>query len=175
MEASPANGGLKSIRAVVFDVDGVLTDGGLWWGPGGEEWKRFCFADIMGISLARRAGFKLALVSGEDSPLVSRYAEKMHIHHVIKGCRDKATALREIATSAGIELAEICYMGDDVNDLPAMQIAGFSAAPANAASDVIALAKFVAKSPGGNGAARELIEALLTAQGLCAQEVFSRP
>ena len=134
MEANPANGDLKRIRAVVFDVDGVLTDGGLWWGPGGEEWKRFCFADIMGVSLARRAGFELALISGEDSPLVSRYAEKMHIRHVVKGCRDKAAALREIAASAGIELAEICYMGDDVNDLPAMQIAGFSAAPASAAS-----------------------------------------
>ncbi len=160
---------------MVFDVDGVLTDGGLWWGPGGEEWKRFCFADIMGISLARRAGFELALVSGEDSPLVSRYAEKMLIRHVIKGCRDKATALREIAASAGIEIAEICYMGDDVNDLPAMQIAGFSAAPASAAPDVLTQAKFVTKSPGGNGAVRELIEALLAARGLRAQEVFLRP
>jgi 3-deoxy-D-manno-octulosonate 8-phosphate phosphatase (KDO 8-P phosphatase) len=175
MKPNPANGGLERIRAIVFDVDGVLTDGGLWWGPGGEEWKRFCFADIMGISLARRAGFELALVSGEDSPLVSRYAEKMHIRHVIKGCRDKATALREIAASAGIELAEICYMGDDVNDLPAMQIAGFSAAPASAVSDVLAEAKFVARNTGGNGAVRELIEALLAARGLRAQEVFSRP
>jgi len=175
MKANPANGGLERIRAIVFDVDGVLTDGGLWLGPGGEEWKRFCFADIMGISLARRAGFELALVSGEDSPLVSRYAEKMHIRHVIKGCRDKATALREIAASAGIELAEICYMGDDVNDLPAMQIAGFSAAPASAVSDVLAEAKFVARNTGGNGAVRELIEALLAARGLRAQEVFSRP
>jgi 3-deoxy-D-manno-octulosonate 8-phosphate phosphatase (KDO 8-P phosphatase) len=175
MEANPLNGDLERIRALVFDVDGVLTDGGVWWGPGGEEWKRFCFADIMGISLARRAGFELGLISGEDSTLVSRYAEKMHIRHVIKGCRDKATALREIAASTGIELAEICYMGDDVNDLPAMQIAGFSAAPANAASDVLAQAKFVAKKSGGNGAVRELIEALLLARGLHAQEVFSRP
>ena len=175
MEANPANGGLKRIRALVFDVDGVLTDGGLWWGPAGEELKRFCFADIMGISLARRAGFELALVSGEDSPLVSRYAEKMQIRHVIKGCRDKATALREFAASERIELAEICYMGDDVNDLPAMQIAGFSAAPASAVSDVLAQAKFVARNTGGNGAVRELIEALLAARGLRAQEVFSRP
>jgi len=175
MEATPLSDDLARIRALAFDVDGVLTDGGVWWGPGGEEWKRFCFEDIMGISLARRAGFELALISGEDSPLVSRYAEKMQIRQVIKGCRDKATALREIAASTGIELAEICYMGDDVNDLPAMQIAGISAAPANAASDVLAQAKFVAKKAGGNGAVRELIEALLAARGLCASEVFSRP
>ena len=175
MEANSLKGDLERIRALVFDVDGVLTDGGVWWGPGGEEWKRFCFADIMGISLARRAGFELGLISGEDSPLVSRYAEKMHIRHVIKGCRDKATALREIAAAAGVELAEICYMGDDVNDLPAMQIAGFSAAPANAASDVLAQAKFISGKAGGNGAVRELIEALLAARGLHAQEIFSRP
>src|ERR1017187_3649860 len=103
--------GLETIRAVAIDVDGVLTDGGFWWGPGGEEWKRFCFADIMGISLAQRAGIEIALISGEDSPLIDRYAQKMSIRHVAKGCRDKATALREFAAHASIGLAEICFMG----------------------------------------------------------------
>jgi len=167
--------GLESIRAIALDVDGVLTDGGVWWGPGGEEWKRFCFADIMAVSLARRAGMHLALISGEDSPLVDRYAEKMHIRHVVKGCRDKADALRNFAAQAHIELAQICYMGDDVNDLPAMRISGFSAAPASAARDVLLQADFVAKHPGGNGAVRELVEALLLARRLQPQEVFSRP
>lgn len=174
IEANSAKDGLAGIRGIALDVDGVLTDGGLWWGPGGEEWKRFSFADIMGVSLARRAGLELALISGENSPLVDRYAQKMHIRHVTKGCSDKATALREFAAAAGIDLAEICFMGDDVNDLPAMQIAGFSAAPANAARDVLARADFVAKSAGGNGAVRELIEALLTARGLLATEVYTK-
>ena len=156
-----------------MDVDGVLTDGGLWWGPLGEEWKRFCFADIMGVSLARRAGLGLALISGEDSPLVDRYAQKMHIKHVVKGCRDKAAALREYATSADIDLSQICFMGDDVNDLPAMRIAGCSAAPANASREVLAQADFIAQKTGGNGAVRELIDALLAARGLRAEEVFS--
>ena len=166
---------LERIRAVALDVDGVLTDGGVWWGPNGEEWKRFCFADIMGVSLARRAGLELALISGEDSPLVDRYAAKMHIHHIFKGCRDKAAALKDFAAAAAIEPAAICYMGDDVNDLAAMRIAGLSAAPANAARDVLAAADFVAKRPGGNGAVRELIEAILAAQNLNPEEVFSRP
>jgi 3-deoxy-D-manno-octulosonate 8-phosphate phosphatase (KDO 8-P phosphatase) len=165
----------QQIRAVAFDVDGVLTDGGFWWGPNGEEWKRFCFADIMGLSLARRAGFALALISGEDSPLVDRYAQKMHISFVAKGCRDKALALREFAANAALELDQICFMGDDVNDLPAMKIAGFSAAPSSATPDVLTRVDFVAKSAGGNGAARELIDALLKAQGLFAQDVFLRP
>jgi 3-deoxy-D-manno-octulosonate 8-phosphate phosphatase (KDO 8-P phosphatase) len=166
---------LDRIRAIALDVDGVLTDGGLFWGPDGEEWKRFCFADIMGVSLARRAGLKLALISGEDSPLVDRYAHKMLIRHVVKGCRKKEDALREFASAAALDLAEICFMGDDINDLATMKIAGFSAAPANASADVLAQADFVAKNTGGNGAVRELVEALLTAQGLSVQEVFSRP
>jgi len=178
-EANTTNGGpdrgLQHIRAVAMDVDGVLTDGGLWWGPNGEEFKRFCFADIMGVSLARRAGLGLALISGENSPLVDRYAEKMHIRHVVKGCRDKATALGEFASAAGLYLAEICFMGDDINDLGAMRLAGFSAAPANSARDVLAYVDFIAKSPGGNGAVRELMEALLDAQGLNVQQVLTRP
>ena len=95
--------GLGDDKALALDVDGVLSDGGLWWGPDGEEWKRFCFADIMGVSLARRAGFTLALISGEDSPLVDRYAQKMLIRHVVKGCRDKAAALREFLRGCGRE------------------------------------------------------------------------
>jgi 3-deoxy-D-manno-octulosonate 8-phosphate phosphatase (KDO 8-P phosphatase) len=164
--------GLQKIRGLAIDVDGVLTDGGLWWGPNGEEWKRFCFADIMGVSLARRAGFILALISGEDSPLVDRYAEKMLINHLVKGCRDKATAVRDFASAAGVTLAEICFMGDDVNDLPAMAISGFSAAPANAAAVVLERVNFVTKAAGGNGAVRELVDALLAARHLSPQEVF---
>ena len=162
------------IRALAIDVDGVLSDGGLWWGPHGEEWKRFSFADIMGVSLARRAGFTLALISGENSPLVDRYAEKMLIKHVRKGCRDKAAALRDFASAAGVSLAEICFMGDDVNDLPAMLISGLSAAPANATAVVLEQAHFVAKAPGGYGAVRELVDALLAARHLAPQEVFAR-
>jgi 3-deoxy-D-manno-octulosonate 8-phosphate phosphatase (KDO 8-P phosphatase) len=168
-------GPLQQIRAIAFDVDGVLTDGAFWWGPNGEEWKRFCFADIMGLSLARRAGFVLALISGEDSPLVDRYARKMKIQFVAKGCRDKAEALREFAANAGLQLEQICFMGDDVNDLPAMRIAGFSAAPSTATPDVLTEVNFIAMSSGGNGAARELVEALLKAHGLLVQEVYTRP
>lgn len=174
-ESNSAKAALARIRAVALDVDGVLTDGGLWWGPSGEEWKRFSFADIMGLSLARRAGLELALISGEDSPLVDRYAEKLLIRHVAKGARDKAAALRGFAASANIPLPEIAFMGDDINDLPAMRIAGLSAAPSNAAPGVLAHANFIAKCPGGNGAVRELIEALLAAKGLDAQDVLQKP
>lgn len=157
-----------------MDVDGVLTDGGVWWGPNGEEWKRFCFADIMGISLARRAGLKIGLISGENSPLVDRYAAKMQIEFVAKGRRDKAAALKEFGEEINEELKNICYVGDDVNDVPAMAIAGVSIAPGNASRDAAAHAAMITKNSGGNGAVREVIEALLAAQGLEMNEVFSR-
>jgi 3-deoxy-D-manno-octulosonate 8-phosphate phosphatase (KDO 8-P phosphatase) len=112
------------VRAIVLDVDGTLTDGGVFWGPDGQEWKRFCFTDIMGVSRARRAGLGLALISGEDSPLIDRFAHKLKIEHVYKGIRDKATALEDFCKISGFTLEEICFMGDDINDLSAMQLAG---------------------------------------------------
>lgn len=166
---------LSKVRALACDVDGVLTDGGFWWGRDGEEWKRFSFADVMGISLARRAGLQLGLISGEDTPIVDRYAAKMKVAFVAKGCRDKASALRNFAAETGVALASICFVGDDVNDVAAMEIAGLSAAPANAAAIALEHAAFVTRNPGGNGAVREIIDAILAAQGLDTREVFSRP
>ncbi len=145
-------------------MDGVLTDGGFWWGPNGEEWKRFSFADVMGISLARKAGFVFALISGEDTPLIDRYAERMGIADVWKGSKQKARALEEFAERRGFDLTSICFMGDDVNDLEAMRIAGLSAAPSNARPAVLAAASFVSTCPGGNGAVRDLVDTILAAR-----------
>jgi len=149
------------IKAIAMDVDGVLTDGGVWWGPNGEEWKRFHFADIMGLSLARKSGLAIALVSGEDSPLVDRLAAKFSIEDVYKNCKDKAGALCSFAEHRGLQLREICFIGDDVNDLPALAIVGLSACPADARPAVRECCQFVAKLPGGNGAVREVVDMLL--------------
>lgn len=173
-EGHPETTSLIRIRAIALDVDGVLTDGGFWWGESGEELKRFCFADIMGLSLARRAGFVLALISGEDSPLVNRYAEKMLIHHIVKGCRDKAGALRRLAAEISVDLDAFCYMGDDINDIPAMEIVGVSYAPASANSLVRSRVQFVTKCSGGNGAVREMVDALLAAQGIDPRETLKK-
>ena len=143
----------------------MLTDGGVWWGPNGEEWKRFCFADIMGVSLARKAGLIVALISGEDSPLVDRFAAKMGITDVEKGCKDKARALRAFAERRGLQpRATLTFMGDDVNDLEAMALAGLAAAPAGAVPATLARATFVSTRPGGHGAVRELVDAILRAK-----------
>jgi len=155
---------MKRLKAIVLDVDGVLTDGGVWWGPSGDEWKRFSFADIMGVSLAMKSGIVVALVSGEDSPLVDRFAAKMGITDVEKNCKHKAQALRSIAQRRGLSMDEICFMGDDVNDLEAMQLAGLAAAPASAVPAVLKMAAFITQKSGGNGAVRELVDAILAAK-----------
>ena len=164
---------MTHIKAIALDVDGVLTDGGVWWGPGGEEWKRFSFTDVMGVSLARKAGLIVALISGEDSPLVDRYALKMGITDVHKNCKDKAGALRAFAQHRKLDLTEICFMGDDVNDVAAMQLAGLAAAPANAHPSVLRTAVFVSRHCGGNGAVRELMDAIIAARGACAEAQHS--
>ncbi len=168
--------GLQSLQAIAFDVDGVLTDGTLGWNSGShDEIKRFSFADIMGISLLRRLGLKLALISGEPSPLVDRYAAKMHLHHVVKGTRDKASALREFTQKFSIPLDRTCFFGDDVNDLFAMEIAGVCACPANAAAEVrehVALHGFLSTQPGGGGAVRDFSDTLLRARNLRGRDVF---
>ena len=153
---------MAAFKAIALDVDGVLTDGGVWWGPDGQEWKRFSFADIMGVSLARKAGLMVTLISGEDSPLVDRFAAKMNLADITKGCKDKATALRAFAQRNGLALEEICFMGDDVNDLAAMEAAGFAAAPADARPKVREAADLVTKASSGNGAVREVVDFLLS-------------
>lgn len=168
---------LTTLQAIAFDVDGVLTDGRLYWSSTTtEEMKSFHFADIMGISLLRRLGLKLALISGEDSELVTRFAAKMHIHYVTRGTRDKAAALRAFAAEAGADLANTAYFGDDINDLFAMEIAGLACCPANAAHDIREYVDsangFISTHPGGHGAVRELADALLRARNLHARDVF---
>ena len=166
---------LRTLRGIAFDVDGTLTDGTLTWSESGEESKTFHFADIMGISLLRRLGLRMALISGENSPLVDRYAQKLHIPFVVKGTRDKATALREFAAGFNLDLAQTCFFGDDVNDLFPMEMVGLPACPADAAPEVldyVASRGFVSPVGGGRGAVRSLADAILDARNLRGRDVF---
>jgi len=167
---------LLTLRALAMDVDGVLTDGTLTWSPSGDEFKTFSFADIMGLSLLRRIGFKMALISGEASPQVDLYAKKMHIPFVAKGIRDKAAALRAFAEKFNLPLESICYFGDDINDLMAMEIAGLCACPSNATEEVAAFvyahSGFVSTARGGQGAVRSLADAILAARNQRGRDVF---
>lgn len=158
----------EKVKAIATDVDGVLTDGTFWWGTNGEEFKRFSFADVTGIALARKAGIRLALISGESSEsaktLVQRLADKLQIADVYKGCHDKAGAVTEFASRYGLQLSEVCFIGDDVPDLPAMEIVGLPVAPANAQNVAKKTAAWVASRNGGCGVLREVIDLIIQQQ-----------
>ena len=155
---------MNKIKAVALDVDGVLTDGTFVWGANGEEYKKFCFLDIMGISIGVKSGLIFALISGEDNPLIDRYATKMGIIDTYKGCKDKASALKNFAQKYNLPLQQVCFMGDDINDASAMELAGLAAAPSTAHEDAKVKANLVTKCPGGNGAVRELIDFILSSR-----------
>ena len=159
---------LSKIDALAMDVDGVLTDGTFTWSSSGEESKSFSFEDVMGLSRARNAGLTLGLISGEGSVLVDRFAAKMEITSVYKNCKDKSEALRHFSKSGHIPLDRVAFIGDDVNDLPALEIAGLAFAPANAQPCVKSVVDLVLGRGGGNGAVRELIEMILSARATLA-------
>ena len=151
---------LPEIKAVALDIDGVLTDGSFLWDAAGNEQKRFHFRDVMGISRATKRGIRFALISGERNGIVDRIAAKFGITDVHQGCSDKATALRAFSERVGIPLSQICFMGDDINDLEVLGIAGLSAAPSDAHQKVLEVARFIASKNGGYGAVRDLLDHL---------------
>ena len=149
------------IRLLVLDVDGVLTDGVLVYGPSGEEIKRFHVRDGLAVQSARRAGVEVAVVSGRASAAVTRRMSELGIVEVHQGIADKAATLRALLGRLGVKAEETAVMGDDLPDLPVMKIAGLALAPSDAAPEVKRAAGWVSRSPGGHGAVREAVEMLL--------------
>lgn len=155
----------RAVQLMVFDVDGVLTDGRLYYNDAGEELKAFCTLDGHGIKMLMGSGVRAAILTGRSSGVVAHRARNLGIAHVLQGVQDKGAALIELARALGVELAQCGYMGDDVIDLPAMRRSGFAAAPHEAADIVRSHAHYVATRPAGAGAAREVCELVLRAQG----------
>ncbi len=155
----------SAVRLMVFDVDGVLTDGGLYYGENGESLKRFNALDGHGLRLLMEGGLKVALITGRSGPIVARRAAELGIPEVIQGARDKGNALIELVQRSGVQLEQTGYMGDDIIDLPAMQRAGFSASVPNAPAYITQAAHWVSTQAGGNGAVRECCDILLASQG----------
>jgi 3-deoxy-D-manno-octulosonate 8-phosphate phosphatase (KDO 8-P phosphatase) len=153
------------LRLLLSDVDGVLTDGTVLFLPDGGEAKAFHIRDGLGIVLAQRAGLRTGLLSGRRSPVVERRAAELGMSVVRQGEEDKGAALQAILSEQGLAAHEVAYMGDDVNDLPAMRQVGLSAAPADAPFEVRAAAEMVTEARGGQGCLREFVEAILRARG----------
>jgi 3-deoxy-D-manno-octulosonate 8-phosphate phosphatase (KDO 8-P phosphatase) len=154
-----------TIKVLALDVDGVLTDGAIYYGNSGEELKAFNIKDGLGIKLLQESGVRVAIITGRQSDIVQRRATELGIDAVIQGREDKLVALKELAVTLGIDLRECAYMGDDLPDLSAIAAAGLGMTVADACSTVAATADWQSSLPGGAGAVREACEFLLTASG----------
>ncbi len=152
------------IRLLILDVDGVLTDGGLVYGPSGEETKRFHVHDGLALVAARKAGLQVAVLSSRASAAVTRRMAELGVTEVHQGVSDKAPALESLCERLGVKAGEVAMMGDDLPDLAAMARAGLALAPANAVAEVKRAADWVARRRGGEGAVREAVEMLLKAR-----------
>ena len=156
---------LRGIEAVVLDVDGVLTDGGLWHGPDGELIKRFHVRDGLGIRLLQQAGIEVAFLSGGRGGATETRARQLGIRHCLVGIKDKPAALAELRLALGVESSQIVFLGDDLNDLAVRGHVALLVATADAVTSLRRRADAVLLHPGGHGAVRELAERLLQARG----------
>lgn len=157
---------LARIRFLLTDVDGVLTDGRLYFDHAGNEMKVFHVLDGAAFAYWHRSGFQSGILSGRDCPAVIRRAESNGITEIHLGKLDKVPALLDIKSRLDLEFEEIAYIGDDLLDLPVLREVGFSATPPNGRPEVRAAVHYVTETPGGFGAVREVVEMILKAKGL---------
>jgi 3-deoxy-D-manno-octulosonate 8-phosphate phosphatase (KDO 8-P phosphatase) len=155
----------QSVRVVFFDVDGVLTDGGLHFTEDGETIKRFNVLDGQGFKLLQRAGIHIAVITGRDSAPLRTRLQALGVQHAVYGTEDKRPAAEDILKTLGLDWQQAAAMGDDWPDLPLLSRCALACAPANAHVENKSIAHHVTQHAGGHGAARELCDILLTAQG----------
>lgn len=155
----------QGVRVAFFDVDGVLTDGGLYLSDQGEHLKRFHILDGLGLKLLQQAGITPAVITGRDSKPLRGRLEALGVTHVHYGCEDKRPAAEQTLRALGLDWAQAAAMGDDWPDLPLLRRCALSCAPANAHAEVKAVARYVTAAVGGHGAAREFCDLLLVASG----------
>ena len=155
----------RRIELLLLDVDGVLTDGRLVYGPSGETTKVFNVRDGHALVVAREARLDVGIISGRASAAVSRRMSELGVRDVHQGVRDKAALLERLCARRGIGAGAVAFMGDDLLDLPLLRRVGLALAPADAVPEVRRVARWTSKHPGGHGAVREAIEMLLRARG----------
>jgi 3-deoxy-D-manno-octulosonate 8-phosphate phosphatase (KDO 8-P phosphatase) len=155
----------RNIRLVLLDVDGVLTDGRLFMGASGDEIRAFHVRDGLGIRLGQRGGLLFGLISGRESKIIADRAEELYITEVHQRVFDKSEKLNEILRRLDLSADQVCYIGDDLVDLPVLRRVGLSAAPADAVPEILKAVHYVATCRGGLGAVREVVDLLLRAKG----------
>lgn len=156
----------KKIKIVITDVDGVLTDGGMYYTKDGDVMKRFHTRDGMGVSLLRKNKISTIIVTKESTPMVREWAKKMKVIKLYDGVEQKEQIIESVCSEFKVKSEELAYIGDDVNDIVLLSKIGFSAVPRDAISNAKKTADYICKTDGGKGALREIADLILVSQGL---------
>lgn len=162
---------VEQIQYLVIDVDGTMTDAGIYYDEHGNELKKFCTKDGAGYFAAHQVGMKLMVLTGRECQATTRRMQEMKFDYIVQNIKDKLAYLENFMKENGIRREEIGYIGDDLNDLPPMKLCGFVGCPADACEEVKAYADYVAETKGGSGAVRDVICAVLKARGEWEQAV----
>lgn len=152
---------MKQPKLILTDIDGVWTDGGMYYDQTGNEWKKFNTYDSFGVLLAHHYNIPVGIITGETTEIVSRRAEKLKVDFLFQGVSNKLETADKLCETLKISLEEVAYIGDDINDAQLLKSVGFSATPANAPEYIKSFVKMVTKKRGGEGAFREFVESIL--------------
>ncbi len=149
-------------KLVITDIDGVWTDGGMYYDQTGNEWKKFNTADSAGVLFCKKLSIPVAIITGENTEIVAKRAKKLNIEYLFQGISDKLKVAQQLCIDLNIQFNEIAYIGDDLGDIQLLRTCGISAAPANAPPYIKSLVHFITKKPGGEGAFREFVEHIIS-------------
>lgn len=152
---------MKPIKLILTDIDGVWTDGGMYYDQTGNEWKRFSTYDGAGVVLAHQQNIPVGIITGEQTDIVGRRAAKLKVDYVFQGVKDKVSVATDLCRQLGVNFDEVAYIGDDFNDTGLLKSVGYSGAPANARPEIKAIVDFVTPTQGGYGAFRDFVDKIL--------------
>lgn len=151
----------KNIRLILTDIDGVWTDGGMYYDQTGNEWKRFSTYDGRGVSLAHEHGIPVGIITGEDTKIVQRRGDKLNVDYIFQGVTNKLSVATHLCNELGINLSQVAYIGDDLADIELLKAVGFSAVPVGSPIEGLFFGNTVLTKHGGEGVFREFVETLL--------------
>lgn len=156
---------LKKLKYLIIDVDGTLTDAGIYYDENGNELKKFCTKDAAGFFAARKVGIQIMILTGRECAATTRRMQEMRVEYLIQNCKDKVSYIRKFMEDNGISKEEMGYLGDDLNDLPGMNLCSFVGCPADACDEIKKKADYVSGIKGGHGAVRDIVSYLLKERG----------
>lgn len=159
-------------KLILTDIDGVWTDGGMYYDQTGNEWKKFHTYDAAGVNLAHKLGIPVGIITGENTEIVKRRAEKLKVDYLFQGVSNKLVVAGNLVKELGLTMQDVAYIGDDIGDIELLKAAGISAVPANAPDYMKSIVSYRVKKRGGEGAFREFVEYIVESSGLELLDVY---